>query len=220
MFFAAVIRFYDTQQSDAWLAWRGAVIARWQFQMATELIPYPGDSQKVELLGRNRLIDELLRDNLEVALPVPDRGIDLIAYADLSENVSTYVARPIQMKAAWKQSFAIDRKYEKFPDLLIAYVWNLSSPNDAVTYAMSFSQSCAIAVKMGYTRTSSWERGSYVSNAPGKRLSELLKPFEMKAGAWWRLVVHSNAGARNPHPTTSPCLEHRARVTLESTHCE
>jgi len=91
---------------------------------------HPGDSQRVELLGRNRLIAELLRDNLEVALPVRDRGIDLIAYADLSENVTTYVARPIQMKAAWTQGFGIDRKYEKFPDLVIAYVWHLKGVSE------------------------------------------------------------------------------------------
>lgn len=154
-----------------------------------ELRPHPGDSQKVELLGRNRLIDELLRDNLEVALPVRDRGIDLIAYADLSENVSTYVARPIQMKAAWKQAFAIDRKYEKFPGLIIAYVWNLSRPMEAVTYAMNYRESFSIAEQMGWTRTASWERGSYASNAPGKRLLELLEPFKMTAGSWWKLVA-------------------------------
>jgi len=184
-----------------------------------ELKPHPGDSQRVELLGRNRLIDELLRDNLEVALPIRDRGIDLIAYADRFENVSAYVARPIQMKAAWKQAFAIDRKYEKFPGLLIAYVWNLSSQNNAVTYAMTFSQSCSIAEKMGWTRTASWERGNYVSNAPGKRLIELLKPFQMKPGAWWRLVVHSNTSARNPHPAPSLCLQHSAKARLEGIHC-
>ena len=150
---------------------------------------HPGDSQRVELLGRNRLIDELLRDNLEVALPIRDRGIDLIAYADLSEHVATYVARPIQMKAAWTQGFGIDRKYEKFPDLVIAYVWHLSSPRDAITYAMIFGQARSIAEQMGWTRTKSWERGGYVSNAPGKRLLELLKPFQMRPGAWWKLVV-------------------------------
>lgn len=42
-----------------------------------EIRPHPGDSQRVELLGRNRLIDELLRDNLEVALPIRDRGMTL-----------------------------------------------------------------------------------------------------------------------------------------------
>ena len=41
------------------------------------------DSQVIELLGRNRLVSELLRAGLEVAIPARDRGIDLIAYLDL-----------------------------------------------------------------------------------------------------------------------------------------
>ncbi len=41
------------------------------------------DPQVVELLGRNKLISDLLRAGLEVALPMRDRGIDLIAYVDL-----------------------------------------------------------------------------------------------------------------------------------------
>ncbi|MGA3024700.1 MAG: hypothetical protein ABSF98_08030 [Bryobacteraceae bacterium] len=40
------------------------------------------DSQVVKVLGRNLLIAELLGAGLEVALPIRDRGIDLIAYAD------------------------------------------------------------------------------------------------------------------------------------------
>jgi hypothetical protein len=154
-----------------------------------DLTAHPGDSQKVELLGRNRLIDELLRDNLEVALPVRDRGIDLIAYADLSDKVSSYVARPIQMKAAWKKSFAIDRKYQRFPGLVIAYVWHLDSRNEAITYAMDYLQCCAVAEQMGWTRTASWGRGGYASNAPGKRLLSLLEPFQMRTGSWWKLIV-------------------------------
>lgn len=58
------------------------------------------DSQVIELLGRNRLIDELLRAGLEVALPRRDRGIDLIAYAEIVSDVPAFVGRPIQLKAA------------------------------------------------------------------------------------------------------------------------
>jgi hypothetical protein len=157
--------------------------------MPPEARPHPGDSQRIELLGRNRLIDELLRDNLEVALPVRDRGIDLIAYADLSESVSAYVARPIQMKASWTQAFGLDRKYEKFPGLLIAYVWHLSSPTDAVTYAMSYEECLSIAEQMGWTQTASWGQGAYASSRPSKRLIQLLAPFRMGSGTWWKLVT-------------------------------
>jgi|ERR1043166_3276022 hypothetical protein len=155
------------------------------FKMA-ELI-HPGDAQKVELLGRNRLIDELLRDNLEVAVPIRDRGIDLIAYADTA--VSSYVARPIQMKAAWTQAFGINRKYEKFPGLIIAYVWNLNDHTQAVTYAMSYAEAFSIAEGMGWTRTASWARGGYSSNQPSRKLQGLLEPYKMLPRYWWLLVT-------------------------------
>lgn len=44
------------------------------------------DSQTVEIIGRNRLIHDLLLAQLEIALPLRDRGIDLIAYKDQGEE--------------------------------------------------------------------------------------------------------------------------------------
>ena len=68
------------------------------------------DTQVVELIGHNLLGSELLRDGLDVAVPARDRGIDLIAYADQSSHVKSFIARPIQMKASSEASFSIDRK--------------------------------------------------------------------------------------------------------------
>jgi hypothetical protein len=156
------------------------------------LAAHPGDKQKVELLGRNRLIDELLRDNLEVALPIRDRGIDLIAYVDLGEDVKSYVAKPIQMKASWTRAFGIDRKYEKFPGLILAYVWHLDDREQAVTFAMSFSEARGVADAMGWTATPSWRKGVYSTSQPSKKLYGLLERFEMTPGAWRRRLMNRN----------------------------
>lgn len=80
------------------------------------------DAQATELLGRNRLMSELLRGGLEAALPARDGGIDLRAYVDLSSKVQTFVAVPIQMKAASRASFSIDRNYAKISNLILAHV--------------------------------------------------------------------------------------------------
>lgn len=58
------------------------------------------DSQLTELSGRHFLIAQLVAGGLEVAVPVRDRGIDLIAYLDLSAETQQFVACPIQMKAS------------------------------------------------------------------------------------------------------------------------
>jgi hypothetical protein len=147
------------------------------------------EPQLVELLGRNRLTDELLRAGLEIARPLRDRGIDLIAYADLESKVSTFRARPIQMKAASSSSFGLNQKYAKFPNLLIAFVWHLDEPTKAVTYALTYREAVAVADAMGYTQTPSWRTGSYDTTRPGKKLQQLLEPYQMIGERWWKRVV-------------------------------
>lgn len=147
------------------------------------------DSQTTELLGRNRLISELLRAGLEVALPARDRGVDLIAYADLLSKVSSFAAIPIQMKAASKRSFAVDKKYAKISNLVLAHVWHLDEPDQAVTYALRYPEAVAIAEAMGWTRTASWVRGGYSTTNPSKRLCKLLEPYRMSESAWWNRVA-------------------------------
>ena len=153
------------------------------------------DTQLVELLGRQRLIAELVRDRLEVALPVRDRGVDLIAYADLSRQVSTFAARPIQMKASTAAGFGVYGKYERVADLILAFVWHLETPDAAVTYALTHPQVVAVAETLGWTKTKSWEEGKYITTKPSKELVALLEPHRMKQGEWWKLVTGSDVPA-------------------------
>jgi hypothetical protein len=147
------------------------------------------DGQIVEILGHNQLTSELFRAGLEVSLPVRDRGIDLIAYADLFTNVQAFVARPIQMKAASNRSSGLDQKYAKFPNLLIAYVWHLDRPEAVVTFALTYDEAFRVAQKMGYTETPSWEQGNYVTNKPGVKLRDGLEPYRMTSDKWWKRVT-------------------------------
>ena len=149
----------------------------------------PMDTQTTELLGRNRLMSELLHAGLEVALPARDRGVDLIAYADLSSKVQSFVAIPIQMKAASKRSFSVDKKYAKISNLMLAHVWHLDTPDKAVTYALRYPEAVAIAEEMGWTKTASWERGGYSTSNPSKNLCVLLEAHRMSPVNWWNCVV-------------------------------
>lgn len=162
------------------------------------------DSQVVELLGRQRLIVELLRDGLEVALPVRDRGVDLIAYADLSGEVARFASRPIQMKAATAKAFDIDKKYERIADLIQAFVWHLDDPPAAVTYALPYPEAVQVAAAMGWTETTSWQQGRYHTSSPSKRLLGLLEPYRMAPGRWWRLVVGSDKNVEPAAPADPP----------------
>jgi hypothetical protein len=113
-----------------------------------------------------------------------DRGIDVIAYADLNMNGQGFRARPIQLKAASAESFSLDRKCEKFPDILLVYVWHVADAEKAETYALTYDETLAVGREMGYTETESWRRGYYVSNRISRRLRALLEPFRMTPEKW------------------------------------
>jgi hypothetical protein len=154
------------------------------------------DTQTIELVGRHRLVSELLKAGLEVALPSRDRGVDLIAYLDLEPELGRFVARPIQLKAASRRSFGIWRKYLKINELIIAYVWHLDGEGQPDTYALTCSEAAAIAEALGWTATSSWNNaGVYTTNAPSSELCKLLEPHRMTPEKWMAKIKGSSNGA-------------------------
>lgn len=142
------------------------------------------DSQVVEVLGRSHLVSELLRAGLEVAEPVRDRGIDLIAYSDLDAGLARFVACPIQMKASSNEAFSIDAKYAAFPNLILAHVWYVDADEEPVTFALTYPEALAIATEMGWTATQSWTNGYYTNTRPGAKLRQLLEPYRMDRAKW------------------------------------
>jgi hypothetical protein len=156
------------------------------------------DKRVVELIGRNRLIDELLRAGLEVAVPARDRGIDLIAYVELKSLATKFIARPIQMKAASAESFSIDRKYAKVHGLILAFVWHVQDPDETVTYALSYPEALDVARARGWTKTPSLHEGSYTMTHPSHEVKKLLRRYEMTPDKWWRKIVGSAKPVSNP----------------------
>jgi hypothetical protein len=148
------------------------------------------DTQTLELLGRHRLANELLLAGLEVASPLRDRGVDLIAYADIDKQAGCFVARPIQMKAASQRSFGIWKKYLKIHDLILAFVWHVDGKAKPETYALTCAEAVKVGDAMGWTTTPSWrDDGAYTTTRPGEKLYGLLQPHRMDAQKWWAKVV-------------------------------
>jgi hypothetical protein len=146
------------------------------------------DTQKTEIIGRNRLINELLEAGLEVATPIRDRGVDLIAYLDVDDEIDRFVAFPIQLKVSTQSRFSVDRKYDRFPNLILVYVWGIGSTDEAITYALTQGEATGIAESMGWTKTLSWEKGDYHSRMT-RPLQGLLEPYKMTPTAWRKKIV-------------------------------
>jgi hypothetical protein len=147
------------------------------------------DTQIVELIGKHHLTAELLAAGLEVATPVRDRGVDLIAYADIDERLTKFASCPIQMKAAMKRSFGLATKYKRVHNLLIAYVWHLADLHHRVTYALTYQEAFSIAEGLGWTSTESWNRGAYTTTRPSAKILSLLEPYRMTPQKWRAKVM-------------------------------
>lgn len=149
------------------------------------------DSQQVEILGRGALIAALTRAGIEVATPIRDRGVDLIAYSDLKDSDTKFGAKLIQIKAASRASFSIEKRYAKFQGLILVNVWHVAAAHAPTIYAMPYPVAVEIGEKMGWTKTASWdkENGRYSNNSPPRRLVDLLSPHAMRDEKWAPLLT-------------------------------
>lgn len=155
------------------------------------------NSQVTELVGRNYLTAQILSAGLEVALPMRDRGTDLIIYRDLPGGDTSFQCLPLQMKVATTECFAVDQKYAKFPGLILVYVWNVGSASeDHPTYAMTYADALLIAEKMGWTKTATWRaKKLYTMTKPSLELKGLLDPFRMSPERWRTVFAMFSRGA-------------------------
>ncbi len=149
------------------------------------------DAQTIEVLGRHRLTEELLEEDIEVALPVRDRGVDLVAYLEQGEEITRFCARPIQMKAAREAVFSIEKKYAKVPHLLLVFVWFVTEPAKTRFFALTYDEAVRVAEMMGYTDTASWQQGGkYAVTSVGSGLEDELKRHETTGnGERWRRIL-------------------------------
>lgn len=138
------------------------------------------DSQTIELLGRNRLVDELLQAGLEVALPVAQRGVDLIVFTH--QNDGSFVACPVQLRASSGRKFTIDHASDKMPNLIYAFVWGIGSDKVA-TYALTHKEMQRIGESTGYSLMQSSQRALY-DHASNRSLLDELERYRMTPDAW------------------------------------
>ena len=145
------------------------------------------DTQITELAGRHYLISQLLSGGVEVATPLRDRGIDLIAYLDRLDEGAFY-ACPIQLKANEKARFGVHRKYETIPNLLMVYAWHVSGTTPSL-YAMTYKEAAGLLEARGHTETRSWnELGGY-SLTVNEQWATVLAPYKMDAKDWMPKIL-------------------------------
>ena len=145
------------------------------------------DKQQIGLIGKHILIANLIAANIEVAEPLRDRGIDLIAFRDGSDD-EEFAACPIQLKTATDEAFELSSKYERFPELRIVYVWNVINPNDAELYCLTYAEAISLLKSLKHEKFSYLEEHKYwYTGKPSKELKKMLKEYQVSMPKGWHL---------------------------------
>ena len=157
----------------------------------------PLDPGAIELIGTHLLIAELLADGIEVAIPIRDRGVDLIAYLEKHDRIDRFYSRPIQLKVASKRAFSLDEKYANIRDVLMVYVWGATGTEaDREFYAMTYEQAKQLLVDKEHHLTKSWTgKGKFAISHPALALVSAMQPYKMARGKWAALVTQQAVGA-------------------------
>jgi len=140
------------------------------------------DTQLTELLGTALLQNALMIDDIEVAYPVRDRGIDMLAYIDIN-SARLFRAIPIQIKAATAEGFGVDKKYEKFSELRIVHIWHVHSNSNARFFLTNYEETKELA---NGRKTLANGRKNWHTSAPSEDLKKKLKKYEVLPGEWKR----------------------------------
>lgn len=154
----------------------------------------PLDSQQVELIGRGVLVSSLARGGIEVAQPVRDRGVDLIAYVD--DDPRGFFACPLQIKASSGMDWSLWEKYANKPSLLLVYVWN--AVDGPVRYvAMTYPEAFAVAEAHGWVATASWTDHHHWRTKVAPGLEVELARFEIKDHQWRDRIWSASTAIRD-----------------------
>ena len=142
------------------------------------------DKQQVEVIGRNVVTNQLLREGIEVAEPVRDRGIDLIAYLRKEEG-ENFHARPLQLKVASDRDFSVYKKYHDFNDMVVVYVWRVAFDDGPEVYALTTQETLDIAEKRGWTDTNTWQNDDqYNDTRVTGPTQKAVDPYRIQPGEW------------------------------------
>ena len=91
-------------------------------------------------------------------MPIRERGVDQIAYADKAANNCPFTSRPIHLKAATKECFSLTRKCGAVSDLIIVYIGHVVKAQAApIIYTLSYEDARLVAKEMEWLDTLTWK---------------------------------------------------------------
>jgi hypothetical protein len=148
-------------------------------------------SEMLESAGRARLMDELMEDGVHVALPIAACEIDMLAFVDSRSEASTLLSVPVNIVSFGFDELWSNLKAARTWGLLIALVWEPSSPEQVRTFALTAAELTVIKMiqVIERARPVRSNRAPDPSCAPEAVVHKALEPFAMVPGKWREKIV-------------------------------
>jgi hypothetical protein len=157
--------------------------------------------------ARAHVIDELMAEAINVALPVGACDIDVLAFLESRTEPCGVVSVPIQIVVS--HSYALSRNLQAARTLgmLVALVWDIGESAPIRSFALTSAE--LTVVKMIDLMDGAQAARAYAGAEPGRAqrermLRNAMKPFAMSRGQWRNKLM----GIVGGRPETEPCCRH------------
>ena len=145
----------------------------------------------LDLVGRARLMDELLEEGVNVVLPTGASEIDMLAYVDSRTAACTIVSVPIKVTSFCSDALSSNLEAARASGILIMLVWGVSNPEHVRTFAFTPAELTVMKMIGIIGRTGAAGSGEPADQrrTPEAVLQNALERFAMSPGKWREKIV-------------------------------
>ena len=157
--------------------------------------------------ARAHVVDELMAEAINVALPVGACDIDILAFLESRTEPCGLVSVPIQIVVSRSDALSRNLRAARVSGMLVALVWDIGELAPTRSFALTSSELTLIKMidLMDGAQAARARAGAQSGRAPRETLlRNAMKPFAMSRGEW-RKKLMGIAGGR---PETEPCRRH------------
>jgi hypothetical protein len=159
--------------------------------------------EMLKLAARARVIDELMAEGVNVALPVGTCDIDMLAFVESRTDPCGLVSVPIQIIVLRGEGLSRNLEAARASGVLVALVWEVDEL--APTRSFAFTSAELTLVKMiNLMDAADAERARAGADPARARreavLQNAMKPFAMAPGQWRKKLMAIVAGRSETSP--------------------
>jgi hypothetical protein len=157
--------------------------------------------------ARAHVIDELMAEAINVALPVGACDIDILAFLESRTEPCGLVSVPIQIVVSRGDALSRNLQAARVLGMLVALVWDIGESAPMRSFALTSAELTLVKMidLMDGARAARAFAGA--GSAPAQRenvLRNAMKPFAMSRGQWRKKLL----GIVGGRPETEPCCRH------------